>query len=33
MLPALKDVYRKVEQKVYMLRKLHYLVDNVNSMH
>ena len=32
MLPALKDVYRKVEQKVYMLGKLRYLVDKKSAI-
>ena len=32
MLPALKDVYRKVEQKVYMLGKLRYLVDKKSAV-
>ena len=30
--PALKDVYRKVEQKVYMLGKLRYLVDKKSAV-
>ena len=32
MVPALKDVYRKVEQKVYMLGKLRYLVDKKSAV-
>ena len=32
MLPALKDVYRKVEQKIYMLGKLRYLVDKKSAI-
>ena len=32
MLPALKCVYRKVEQKIYMLGKLRYLVDKNSAV-
>ena len=32
MIPALKDVYRKVEQKIYMLGKLRYLVDKKSAV-
>ena len=32
MVPALKDVYRKVEQKIYMLGKLRYLVDKKTAV-
>ena len=32
MLPALKHIYRKVEQKIYMLGKLRYLVDKKSAV-
>ena len=32
MSPALKDAYRKVEQKIYMLGKLRYLVDKKSAV-
>ena len=32
MAPALKDVYKKVEQKIYMLVKFRYLVDKKSAV-
>ena len=32
MVPALKDIYRKVEQKIYLLGKLCYLVDKISAV-
>ena len=32
MVPALKDIYRKVEQKIYLLGKLRYLVDKSSAV-